>query len=494
MKNKFIRCMSLCLVLFMMISVLGACGDSDEYVVSEVWIEEDVEDSESDAQGNDTSDKGSSDTASDDKKNPDKNTASGNNQNQATASGDKNTASSTSSDNKNNTSGGKTDSKAEKYRGTTVKYATWKDPKLNEDGKVVDSFQKKYGIKVQIVNVPQGGYVQKIMGYIAAGDAPDVFIDTQEWPATIGIAQPITNADIDMKDPIWDQETFKNTTINGKIYGINTLGNIWSEADCVFFNKKLMQDKGITTPEEYYKAGKWNFDTMYKCLTDCKNAGFKGGFLNPQSLATCFDADWVKMSNGKLVNNSNNPMLVKVFQYVAKCNKEGLLVNADTYFNDGDVGICIGNVFGVKKTGTFHSMNPDYIGYTFMPDYDSKTKAEPCGLTRFYGICKKAKNPKAAGVFLRYYLDAANYDLNETFISTDAASFFFKVTTPAVKKKNCYYLNGLSSIVGTFTHFEYSKIAYEDPAQVPALIKAKSNAIDGYVKTANNFIQTQSKK
>ena len=99
----------------------------------------------------------------------------------------------------------------------------------------------------------------------------------------------------------------------------------------------------------------------------------------------------------------------------------------------------------------------------------------------------------AAGIFLRYYLDSANYDINKAFFSTEAATFFFNLTTAAAKNKQLYLLNGMSTICGNFTRYDFSEIAYKDPAQVAQLIKAKSNLLDGYIKTVNTFIQTQTK-
>lgn len=478
--KTFVKLLALLCVFVMLLTVTTACGksknESDEYSV--IWEEvsgDKTSIGESNAPGGqDTSD--------------------GQGGSQGGSHGNTSGGQANTSGGKNNTSGSGTSTSvdASKYRGTVVKYATWKDPKLNEDGSVVEAFQKRYGITVQVVSVPQGGYIQKIMGYIASGDAPDVYIDTAEWPATLGIAAPITDAQIDMSDPIWDQATFKTTTINGKVYGCNTLGNVWSEADCVFFNKKLMEDNNITTPAEYYAAGKWDLDAMEKCLRDVKNAGYKGGFTRPESLAACYDGDWVKMQDGKMVNNSGSSMLTNVYKRIAKWYEEGLLVTADSYFNDGNVGLCIDPAFGLKRTGTFAKMNQNYVGYTFMPDYDKNTKAQPCGIDRFYGVCKKAPNPVAAGIFLRYYLDSANYDLNKTFISTDAATFFFKVTSAAVEKKNIYYMNGVADVVGTFTWFKYCDMPYKySSQQIGTAIQAENNVIEGYCKTVNEYIKTQ---
>ena len=50
-----------------------------------------------------------------------------------------------------------------------------------------------------------------------------------------------------------------------------------------------------------------------------------------------------------------------------------------------------------------------------------------------------------------------------------------------------------SSKVCGFTRVDYSKIAYEEPDQISTLIQAKKNAVDGYVKTLNNYVSQHAK-
>ena len=95
---------------------------------------------------------------------------------------------------------------------------------------------------------------------------------------------------------------------------------------------------------------------------------------------------------------------------------------------------------------------------------------------------------------MRYYLDANNYDLNNTFLSTEAANFFFKVTSAASESKVSPIMNGIGSIIGnTGLYHEYRKIAYNAPDDIERAIKSKSNEIDGYVKQANNYIAKYAK-
>ena len=381
----------------------------------------------------------------------------------------------------------------EKYRGTTVRFATWKDPQANEDGPVVTAFEKKYGIKVQVDMVAQTNYIQTLTSMIAAKDAPDICFDNNEFPASFSVLQPLEVSQIDMSDPIWDASTFAASSLGGKPYLCNTVGNIWSETDMVFFNKKLLEDNNIRTPAEYYEAGVWTFDAMYTVMKQVSELGsqYKGGYMDPRILPAMFGTGFFKLSNGRMVSDIQNPMLTKVYQFAAKCNKEGLTTDRDAFMN-GKTGLCVTNAFGLKKTGYWAEMNPDYIGFTYLPDFDANTKAKPASLFRGWGIIKGAKNPVAAGIFLRYYLDVNNYNTDEAFINKEASNFFFKLTSKNAAQKEYYLLRGPVKITGS-TEAKFTDIVKADPAQVAQQIDSLKNVVANDVKTINSFLEKQEK-
>ena len=90
-------------------------------------------------------------------------------------------------------------------KGTTVKFATWITHDTNVETKdVLKGFTKKTGIKIEIVNVPQGTYMSKMVSLIAAGNSPDVFVDNSEFPVSLKIAQPVNNY-VNLKDSVWSK-------------------------------------------------------------------------------------------------------------------------------------------------------------------------------------------------------------------------------------------------------------------------------------------------
>lgn len=389
--------------------------------------------------------------------------------------------------------------KAKKYNGTTVRFATWKDPELNEDGPVIKAFEKEYGIKVKIDLIGQTEYAFEIAGLIAADNAPDIYFSNNDWPHALSCLQPLDAAEIDYNDSIWDQGMFRTSKVNNKTYLLNSVGNIWNEVDCVFYNKRLLKENNITTPEEYYKAGKWTFETMTKVMRDVSKLGsdYIGGYIDWETALGVTGSSYYKWENGKFSNGINNT-LKDVSYYLSTCLKEGLIkgigdLNRRDDFIKGKTGIAVTNAFGLKKTGYWAKMNTDDIGYTYLPSFSESVPAVTTGIFRGWGIIKGAKNPVAAGIFLRYYLDVNNYDLSSAFLNSDAESFFFKLTSSGAQNNKfisptigCCRALG----IGTGT---LSSLATNSPDQVRSKIDAMNNTINAQVKELNDYINKYTK-
>ena len=385
---------------------------------------------------------------------------------------------------------GGTAANTEEYRGTTVVYATWKDPNKNEDGPVVEAFQKKTGIKVTIDMVPQATYVQEISGKIAANNAPDVFFDNCFFPASVAVLDSIDKMQLDLNDAIWDKGMLEMSKLGGKSFLVNTVGNIWAEVDCLFYNKKIFADNNITTPEEYEKAGKWTFAALTKCMTDVKNAGHIGGYIDVQSLLASTGAGFYKFENGQFLNGVNQ-MTTDVVKQISQWVSDGLIRDPREHnllnnFIQGKCGIAVTNAYGLKTTGYFGDMNPNDVGFTYIPAYNEENKRYTTGLFRGWGLIRGAKNPVGAGIFLRYYLDATNYDTASAFISKEAENFFFKLTSGVdTDEKNPYMLLGITQLCSETTA-DYTGISGMAPGQVSAQIAGLGNKIDSNAKKVND--------
>lgn len=402
------------------------------------------------------------------------------------------------SNKKQNTTGSDFDKKAEKFRGTKVVLATWRDPNVDEDGPVIKAFEKKYGIDVEIDTIGQGAYARDITARIKAGKSPDIYFCTATFPSGLECLQPIDAAKLDLSDPIWDQVMLEKSKVNGKSYLVNTVGNIWNEITCLFYNKKIFRDNNITTPEEYYKQGKWTFETFEKAMRDVKaaNKDYTGAYIDFYALIGSANTSYWKWDNGTF-SNGVDENFVSVIQHLASWKKDGLIrgsgkqeYNSD--FKNGKCGMAICDAWGLKRTGYWRNMNFEDIGFTYVPDLNANHKAVATGIYRGWGLCKGAKNPEGAGVFLRYYLDVNNYDTASAFITPEAESFFFKLTSSgSIKNKNYFFIGGSDGLATATSHSAIARTANGDPNQVSAELKAINDSLNKDVADLNAFIKNK---
>ena len=130
------------------------------------------------------------------------------------------------------------------------------------------------------------------------------------------------------------------------------------------------------------------------------------------------------------------------------------------------------------------------LDFTYMPNPDENTKAVFAGNVRCYGIVKGAKNPEAAGYFLRYFLDAANYDIEDTFVSTEVAEAFFEMNDKiATAEDNQMFFNhsGIALLTGQ-SAWTWVGIEKLDPSQVAASLSSHSNEVDAAIQKAHELI------
>lgn len=386
------------------------------------------------------------------------------------------------------------------YDGTSITFATWSDPGLHEDGPVVKAFEKKYGIKVKVDLMDESNYVNTVLGRIASGNAPDVFFCTYTFPYCLKALQPLDAAKLDLSESIWDKPLINLATINGKSYLVDTVGNIWKDQDMVFYNKKLFKANGWTTPEEYYKAGKWTFAAMKDCMQKVASLGtdYIGGAVNLEGLLGSTGSGIFNYSNGKFSNGSTNSTTKAVMRWASEGMKEGWLRTTShyqsiNYFPEGKTGIAVVHSYGLKNNGFFRKMNVNDIGFTYLPSWKEGSAATPTSFVRGWGICEGAKNPVAAGIFLRYYLDVNNYDTKSAFINSEAESFFFKLTSTQTDKKHFYFcmgsgvegVTGSSSCVGEYI----SSVTTGDPGQLDKTIKSYQNKLNSDIAKLNGLLK-----
>lgn len=418
----------------------------------------------------------------------------------STASGDKTGTTSkkddtSKKDNTSNTSNPDNNKvNPEDYRGKTVKFAVTIMPDNDESGPVVKKFQEEYGITVKCIQSDQGNYANQLNGWIAAGDSPDVARSNGDFPNCMSYLQSLDASKIDYDDEIWNDKTFELTTLGGSPYLCDTVGNIWSEIDIVAYSKSQLKRANLYTPEEYDKAGKWTWDTYFEICRAVKNTcgNLGGAFLSYENAVHGLGGAIFRLKDGKIVNGIDDATQNAFVKYTT-ARKEGIIDNTGSvdYLASGKVGITTCHAWSTKKTGDLKSANWSDIGFYYMPRVTADSDYATVGMLRGWGICKGAKEPVAAGIFLRYYLDVNNYDVDNTFISAEAENFFFAVTSIDYSDWNPYYtyLAYNEEAAG----LDYSDIWNSglgaDPTQVPSKMTSIKDMVAKGAKNLNAYIE-----
>ncbi len=386
----------------------------------------------------------------------------------------------------------------EDYRGTKVVYATWERSEGIDINKAINNFKNKYGITVEVKTVAQRGYVESIIAMINSGEAPDVIKDADFYPGWVNIAQPLENAKIDLTSSQWDQRYLSLTEYEGKHYGIAST-NFGQNFYMLYYNKTLLNNKGIRTPHDYQKIGQWNFDAfenLMKQVVQVCGKGYYGAYIDNYGslLYPCFGTDVFKFENGKFTTGVTDDNFIKIASYISKWGAQGWLATDRNSFVDGKVAMAITSDYGLRNSGHWREMNKKDLAFIEIPKMGD---VEPsiAGSWQGYGICKGAKNPVAGGIFLTWYLNEDNHDIINEYISEEAYSFRAQYCQNYDNK----FLNVRSGVLtalgwGDRPNYYYITFYNTDATQISGLLRTYQNTLKANAEKLTEEYETSLSK
>lgn len=303
-----------------------------------------------------------------------------------------------------------------------------------------------------------------------------------------------------MNEPIWDQSIIKSSSIGDKIYGVNTVNSVWGGDYCMVYNRELLEVNGIKTPLDYIEEGNWTWDSAKEIAKQVKALGndYQGCAVgNGTALAAKYGTALSIYDNvsGKFTSTVQDEGNMKACKFMAELYKEGL-IDSKLKFVNGKMAWAIEDTYAIKTTGYFRSMDPLDIGVCEVPVPDKNSEEILGGFRRAYGICKGSKNPVAAGMFIRYFLDPANYVMENTFVNDDAVEYYWKSREKSynyIKNggKINYEFLGVGELAGGAQGYSYSVFggaSQVDPAQVATTLATYANKYSAGVEKANQLI------
>ena len=381
-----------------------------------------------------------------------------------------------------------TDEEIEALRGTKVVLATRTDPFHNEDGPVCNKFMEEYGIDFEYVLISGGEYVSTIAARISSGQQTDVFYENGDFPGSLTVMQPLDAAKLDLSAPIWNQAMIKASTLDGHPYLVDAISNVWTELDLCVYNKNIFDNAGINYPSELHAAGKWTFANFREIAKQISMLGkeYSGAGVLDEAMLGAAGCSVFLYENNKMSLGVDDHF-VEVLSYMAQMRMDGYLKLDRFGFDDGKQGMCFTNVFGLKKTGYFTHLNPDYIGATYLPVWQEGDPQVYTGIYRGWGLVDGSANPTGAGLFIRYYIDVNNYDLEETFHNQEVTNFFFKLAGEYPEDVVYYRGPDMINTTGIGERFGYAFMDYT-PDNIKKYLDSQRPTMELMVEIANDKI------
>ncbi len=387
-------------------------------------------------------------------------------------------------------------------RGTTVEFATWIDHTKTDTAICLAGFEQTTGIKAELVQVNQSDYVNKMISLIASDQSPDVVVENGDFPKTLNLLQPLDKEIncVDVTDPFWNQNTVKRFTIGDYCYLVNGVKSSWDMVGGItYFNKTILEENGITTPNELKEQDNWNVDSMWTLMEQIKaTCGF-----SRSGTSIVFDV-WLNMYGGgqmqwdpdadKFITTIRNTETKAAIDYLMRAQDAGLAKIIDNHDDDiaaGKIALQIAGAYGLRKSpGWFYTMDVDDLGFEVLPKVNKDDEKYPyTSSIRSYGVCKGAGNPKGAGYFLRYFLNEDHYDVNQIFKNEEAKTLYYHLRENAE-------LNKISMTwgIGRVTDPTYNTLTMVNDlikgtsAQVSVNLEKAYNKCESSVEAANRLI------
>lgn len=391
------------------------------------------------------------------------------------------------------------DSVPAELEGTTVKFATWINHRSNESAAVLDDFTNLTGIEVELVSITQTEYISKLVALISAGQSPDVVVNNGEFPNVLQVLQPLDGTAVDTTDSFWNQNIVKLGTVGGRPYLVDAANSAWNLASpCVYYNNKIFEDNGITTPALYLAEGRWTLDNFYKCARELAQVCSEvGAGIDTVAYFSTYASGMAKYdpATETFSGNLSDPTVTQVWQDMIKARENGSVKVNDEggrhLFVAGKMGMIFTGAYGLRKYGWMNDMDINDLAFVAPPRATASGEEVYGGSSfRSYGICKGASNPDGAAYFLRYFLNADNYDEAELYKNDEAAELY-KTLVKNQNYNNPVFDYGIMSLMAT-TNLPLYEIFPDlltcTSAQVTTALNASANKLNSCITRANMII------
>jgi multiple sugar transport system substrate-binding protein len=319
-----------------------------------------------------------------------------------------------------------TDDSTDDSGGESVKLTmqAWGNPaEIKVYQRAVDAFMEENpNIDVNLIPVPGDQYEQKLLTQFQGGEAPDVFYSYENTMAKLIEAeqvQPLSeflkssesyvSAD-DFPEGLWGP-----ARKDGEIYGVTPDSNPM----VIYYNKKLFEEVGIKTPQEYYDEGKWNWETFKEITGKLRDAD-KYGFVVENWWGPFYS--WVWSNGGRIFDEDGNFVLEEnekakeTIEYLYNLVKDGNGVYAGSLpKGQGSDAMFMSNQVGMVSAGRWYEPmfnEAEGLDYDYIYWPSTTGKNEPVGVPVAYlAVNKSSKHLEEAMKFITYYVSKVGQEV-----------------------------------------------------------------------------------
>lgn len=383
-------------------------------------------------------------------------------------------------------------------KGTTLTVGNWNDisdvPGLKQ---LISDFTKQTGIKVKWHKFAESTIGTELAQMVAAQNAPDIVRMKYFDPAVMVSLQPLSNTGWDFSTSEWDQEVLKHYTVNGKQYAVNMQNTLLQQPSCMIYNTKLIAKYDLEDPYTLWKQGKWTWNKFVELCEDylevCGDGCYPYSMYNAMDYANITGMSAVEWDGTKFVSNMQNSQFLEANLVQADLLSKG--ITQTTWFDrngfeQGKVLFFCESLIGARTTHYYFSdlKSTNSIDAVPYPTVEGKENYQYYGEYEAYAVPKGAKNVAAVPYFLRYYLDAENYD-EKTFF---ANSHMLEVHK-AMRANTKTYSATPSAVFTADTGMEagkfISKLHSTKAAQMKTVLDEYSSVANAAVAACNKIMQ-----
>ena len=376
-------------------------------------------------------------------------------------------------------------------KGKTVTMYSWNEANaVSGATKVIEDFTKKTGIKIQWNVGSYDNYATEVSALVAAGKAPDIIRLMGLQHSIISNMDPLSKTGFDFTEDVWDKNVTSFYTVNGKMYGANLKNTLIQQPTVLLYNTATIAKYDFEDPYTLWKQGKWTWEKFKQMLVDYhKETGNLS--WSPRTyvdIATTKGEGFITKNGDRFKSNMSSKTLYNGLVEMSQMYQDGLVdsipINYGGITNDKNLFLSE-SIIGARRTHFyFVSLKEQQkLKIVPLPSVGSKYVQHYSELEA-YGLAKGAKNPSGAYYFLRYYLDADNYDQKTFFPDTT----FMDVYKWCMKQSKIYVPDDyfvITQDTGEIYRNMWLKVIETKPDQISNYLAKYSGAVENAVKSTN---------